>query len=76
MIKVSLDANDFQCLVSGGILTINCDIPEHQIQIILKDIGFLVMDHCITQVDTGKVPPYSNLERQHGCSDKLLNEFL
>lgn len=60
-IKIKLDENDFQCLVSAGILTIKD--KEQEIQIILADIGFHRMDYCITNVDTGNVKPYSHREK-------------
>jgi hypothetical protein len=62
-IKIRLDEDDFQCLVSGGILTLKDAKNKQEIAICLADIGFHRMDHCITQVDTGKVEPYSHLNK-------------
>lgn len=60
-IKIKLYEDDFRCLVSGGILTLkhgNCEID-----ILLADIGFHVMDKAIDDADSGKLPHYSNMTR-------------
>lgn len=62
-IKIKLDESDFQCLVSGGVLTVRDD--NQQVEIILADIGFHRMDHCIYNVEIGKVKPYSHKERRN-----------
>jgi hypothetical protein len=52
MIKISLDAADFDCLVSGGILTIKRE--EIEIKMILQDIGFHYMHKIIDEIDEKK----------------------
>ena len=48
---VSLDEEDFRCLVRGGILKV--DKGKYSIHIILKDIGFGRMDKAIHDADMG-----------------------
>lgn len=50
-IKIALDQEDFSCLVRGGQLTIKNDNVE--IAIILKDIGFHVMEAEIASAELG-----------------------
>lgn len=52
MIKICLDAADFHCLISGGILTIKRE--EIEIKIILQDIGFHYLHKIIDEIDDKK----------------------
>jgi hypothetical protein len=48
-IFISLDEEDFKCLVRGGVLTI-----KDEVIIILKDIGFFEMDKALDSAMDGK----------------------
>ena len=61
-LKIKLDEDDFRCLISGGILTIKS--KEQEIMIYLSDIGFHRMDLAISDVDSGKLSPYSHLTKE------------
>lgn len=62
-IKIRLEEDDFQCLVSGRVLTLKDNDNKQEILICLADIGFHRMDHCISEVDSGKVETYSHLTK-------------
>ena len=59
-LKIKLDEEQFRCLVSGGILTVNDG--DLKIMICLSDIGFHRMDKAIEDADSGELPAYSNME--------------
>ena len=61
LIPISLDENDFTCLVRGGVLTIKDE--EITIMVCLKDIGFHRMDEAISKAEKG-IDIYKNLERK------------
>lgn len=61
---IKLDEDDFRCIVSGGILIITDSKNKHEISIYLSDIGFHVMDKAIDDVDSGKIPHYSDRKRE------------
>lgn len=63
-IRIKLYEDDFQCLVSGGILTLQDKKNDQEILICLADIGFHRMDYCIGEVDAGNVKPYSHLTKE------------
>ena len=60
-LRIKLYEDEFRCLVSGGVLTLND--KNTTIQICLADIGFDRMDKAIEDVDTGKLSTYSNMVR-------------
>lgn len=45
--NISLDYEDFKCLVRGGVLIVG------PVKIVLKDIGFHMMDEAINLADSG-----------------------
>ncbi len=45
---ISLDEEDFKCLVRGGVIKF-----DDRVSICLKDIGFDKMDEAITLADNG-----------------------
>lgn len=55
---------DFQALVSGGIIKIKFNESGVQFNLCLADIGFDVMDKCITNVESGDTRPYTGIERR------------
>jgi hypothetical protein len=63
-IRIKLDEDDFQCLVSGGVLTIKDNKNKQEILIYLADIGLHIMDKCIGNVDTKKIQSYSHRDRE------------
>ena len=52
MIRVSLDEKDFKDLVSGKI--VKRDWEEQEVEIALKDIGYLLMIETISNVMKGR----------------------
>mgnify|MGYP001591709624 CR=1 FL=1 len=56
-IRISLDSEDFSCLVRGGILTV--EDKELNILIALQDIGFHVMDCEISKAEQ-RIDIYKN----------------
>jgi hypothetical protein len=64
-IRVKLDEQDFRCLVSGGVLKIKIPDSKQEIKICLADIGFHIMDQAISDIEIGKMEPYSNLTREN-----------
>jgi hypothetical protein len=50
---ISLDEEDFRCLVGGGVLTVAHVNNRSVTKIVLKDIGFHRMDKSIEDADKG-----------------------
>lgn len=63
-IRIKLYEDDFQCLVSGGILTLQDKKNNQEIKICLADIGFYRMENCIGKVENGEISPYSHLTKE------------
>lgn len=61
-IKISLDQEDFNCLVCGGVLSINV-LAKERIDICLQDIGFDNMHDALDDVEAGKIKTYTNRTR-------------
>jgi hypothetical protein len=60
---ISLDEQDFRCLIRGGILQIIDKKNNSRCMISLKDIGFYTMYKALEDVGEGKEEIYKNLER-------------
>lgn len=63
--KIRLEEDDFRCLVSGGILTINIPSQNKQISIILADIGFHQMGKALEEAYSGDLKAYSHLTKTY-----------
>lgn len=61
-VYISLDEEDFRCLVRGGILQITDIKDNSRVMITLKDIGFHRMDKAIEDADKG-IDIYKHRER-------------
>lgn len=55
MENISLDEEDFKCLVRGGVIKIG-----DRVKICLKDIGFTTMCDAIARVQVGLEEPYKD----------------
>lgn len=54
---ISLDMDDFECLISGGVLHAENQTGDLQIKICLKDIGYSNMQNIIENARIG-IPKY------------------
>lgn len=61
---IGLTADDFQCLVRGGQLTVIDYKNGVKTNIILKDIGFDLMHELIERVEEGKEKTYEGLTKE------------
>lgn len=64
-IYIALTAEDYQCLIAGGKLTVKDKKTSNEIQIILQDIGYSLMHELIERLEDGTEPPFKDLKRSN-----------